>query len=143
MTKKMANLRKQLEDIQKDLATKSGLEQNQRGDGVERDALGDMIKRDISVREELDRLLDEEEVFWAQRAKQRWLALGNRNTRYFHKAATIRNCRNRIICLKNEEVVFISDPHEIKSLFLRHFHNLFGGAVGGSGDAHNQGWGSD
>lgn len=55
------------------------------------------------MREELDRLAGDEEIFWAQREKQKWLTLGNRNTRYFHKAATIRCCRNRSLCLKNEE----------------------------------------
>lgn len=75
---------------------------------------------------ELDKLMADEELFWAQRAKQRWLDLGNRSSRYFHKMATIRNRHNRIICLKDERGVFVSDSHDIMNLFVRHFRNIFG-----------------
>ncbi|KAG5548951.1 hypothetical protein RHGRI_014354 [Rhododendron griersonianum] len=33
-----------------------------------------------SLRKELDSLLEQEELFWAQRSKQHWLALGDSNT---------------------------------------------------------------
>jgi hypothetical protein len=38
--------------------------------------------------DELDSLLEQEELKWQQRAKVNWLKHGDRNSKYFHAAAT-------------------------------------------------------
>lgn len=35
----------------------------------------------------------EQEIYWTQRARQNWIALGDKNTRLFQIAATIRKRR--------------------------------------------------
>ena len=37
-----------------------------------------------SLRREINDLLDDEEIYWGQRAKAHWLKEGNKNTKYFH-----------------------------------------------------------
>lgn len=64
-------------------------------------------------------------IHWAQRAKERWLALGNKNTKYFHKVASKKMRKNRIVCLKGDDGELVHDSDTIKQLFLKHFKSLF------------------
>ena len=51
-------------------------------------------QKEILVRLEL--LLEQEEIFWIQRARANWLKHGDRNTEFFHNYATQRKRRNTI-----------------------------------------------
>lgn len=87
----------------------------------------DLIKEEQSLRESYDRLLDGQEVYWAQRANEKWMVLGERNTSFFHKVASVKARGNRIVCLKNEAGDLIMGHEEIQQLLLTHFLNLFQG----------------
>jgi len=50
----------------------------------------------MSLKEELDNLLEVEDLKWRQRAKEDWLKYGDRNTKYFHACASQKNRRNLI-----------------------------------------------
>ena len=43
-----------------------------------------------SLRREINDLLDNEEIYWGQRAKAHWLKEGDKNTRFFHAQASER-----------------------------------------------------
>ncbi|XP_042944707.1 uncharacterized protein LOC122278595 [Carya illinoinensis] len=43
-----------------------------------------------SLQKELEKLLEQKDMKWRQRAKQNWFQLGDRNTRFFHSCATQR-----------------------------------------------------
>lgn len=60
-----------------------------------------------------------------QRAKQTWLEVGDRNTKYFYKKATIRSQKNRIVALKDSSGVLATDPVVIEAMFLDHFRSIF------------------
>ena len=47
-------------------------------------------------------MLDEEELFWKQRAHENWLLHGDGNNEYFHLIANGRRRKNNIIFLKME-----------------------------------------
>ena len=42
------------------------------------------------AREEMCKLLSQQEEYWKQRAKQFWMEAGDLNTTFFHRAASIR-----------------------------------------------------
>ena len=42
----------------------------------------------------IENLLEQEEIHWLQRGRANWLLHGDRNTSFFHNAATARNKRN-------------------------------------------------
>ncbi|KAJ4824103.1 hypothetical protein Tsubulata_034299 [Turnera subulata] len=51
---------------------------------------------------ELDRLLEQEEVFWKQRSRVLWLEDGDRNTAYFHRRASQIRKANQLKGLRDE-----------------------------------------
>ncbi|KAK8677516.1 hypothetical protein V6N13_143050 [Hibiscus sabdariffa] len=56
------------------------------------------IEDDLLI--ELERILDQEKILWRQKSCSNWISLGDRNTTYFHRKATIRKQRNKISSLK-------------------------------------------
>ncbi|KAA3462419.1 non-ltr retroelement reverse transcriptase [Gossypium australe] len=55
--------------------------------GKERD--DEMLARIIDTKIHLNMEIDKDEVYWEQRARANWLQLGDKNTAYFHKCATV------------------------------------------------------
>lgn len=53
-------------------------------------------------------ILNQEELFWYQRAKQDWIKFGDRNTKFFHLSTLVKRRRNSIEALiaDNGEMVF-------------------------------------
>ena len=44
----------------------------------------------------IENLLEQEEIYWVQRGCANWLLHGDRNTSFFHNAATTKKKRNQI-----------------------------------------------
>ncbi|XP_074346276.1 uncharacterized protein LOC141685051 [Apium graveolens] len=61
----------------------------------------DGIRQYNEVRWEYLKLLEKQEIYWHQRAKQFWLQHGDQNTRFFHKYAVARKSNNSIDGLKD------------------------------------------
>ncbi|VFQ84628.1 unnamed protein product [Cuscuta campestris] len=53
---------------------------------------------------ELSKLLEQEDIYWRQRAKQHWLRSADANTKYFHQYASYRRKKNHIARLQDEYV---------------------------------------
>ena len=62
----------------------------------------EQINHEHLLRYKLDRLLDQQHIYWKQRAHSTWLAKGDRNTKNFHAQAAERKKRNTIKKLKVE-----------------------------------------
>ncbi|PPD96677.1 hypothetical protein GOBAR_DD06313 [Gossypium barbadense] len=79
-------------------------------DGTSSDGLLNLLNE---ARGQLGQLYDEEERYWAQRARNQWLRKGDRNTRYFHVRASGRKKKNRIDKLKDKQGLWHSYKNEI------------------------------
>jgi hypothetical protein len=73
--------------------------------------------RDI-LKSHVLKLLHNQNVYWKQRGKIKWVKLGNENTKFFHTKATTNYRKNYISMLLNDEQVEISD-HDGKAALLR------------------------
>ncbi|XP_074322934.1 uncharacterized protein LOC141659900 [Apium graveolens] len=71
------------------------------------------------------KLLEKQEIFWRQRAKQFWLREGEKNTRFFHKFASTRKEHNKIKKLKNENGDWKETDAEIQEIITDYFDNMF------------------
>ncbi len=83
------------------------------------------VRRESEQREQLDQLLHREEILWSQKAGKEWDLKGDRNTKYFQTVVRNRRRHNRIIQIKNEEDVWISDQTQIQHCFCAYFQKLY------------------
>lgn len=68
--------------------------------------------------------MSEQEDFWRQKARSRWLVVGDNNTKYFHASVASKRLRLAIHRIKNEEGVWLDDVSQIKSQAV-HFFEKF------------------
>jgi hypothetical protein len=61
----------------------------------------------------LDNLLKNEETWWAQRAKAKWLQQGDKNSKYFHLKASQRKRKNKINFIHNQQGDKLTDNEDI------------------------------
>ncbi|WJX67493.1 hypothetical protein P8452_51955 [Trifolium repens] len=70
-------------------------------------------------------ILDQEDLFWYQRARQDWIKFGDRNTRFFHLSTTVRKCKNCIESLQNNDGETIEEPKALEQMTVSFFSNLY------------------
>lgn len=76
-------------------------------------------------RQDLDRIIKQEEIYWKKRARVTWIKEGDENTKFFHAVANGRRNRNFIpwVMHNNDRV---DDEKRIGDVFTSFFHNLYG-----------------
>ncbi|XP_072087375.1 uncharacterized protein [Arachis hypogaea] len=70
-------------------------------------------------------LWKQEEKYWAQRARVKWLKWGDRNTAFFQASTIQRRDRNRIDRLRNNEGNWVHKQEDIMRLIEEHYSELF------------------
>ncbi|CAN1348763.1 hypothetical protein LINPERPRIM_LOCUS41571 [Linum perenne] len=78
----------------------------------------------ISIKCELDRLWKMEEISWSQKAKETWLKLGDRNTRFFHRVANARKRHNNLDRILVNGIA-TQGQQELKTAAVRFFQDLY------------------
>jgi hypothetical protein len=83
------------------------------------------IAREKELVAELEKLLEQEETYWAQRSWVNWLKLGDKNTSYFHNFASSRRSRNRIKGLRDQSGAMMEGTNQLKPMISDCFAGLF------------------
>jgi hypothetical protein len=52
------------------------------------------------LKENLEKLLEQQMIYWMQRGRIKWATLEDKSTKFFHTTATIKNNKNTIMVLK-------------------------------------------
>lgn len=65
----------------------------------------------------VDRLLVQEESFWHQRSRVKWLRKGDANTKFFHQSTLHRRGSNHVLKLKTENGTWEERPHRVKKAY--------------------------
>lgn len=78
----------------------------------------------LELWKELEDVLLQELLLWAQKARAEWSILGDCNTCYFHARANHRRKAKRIEAIKNNEGEWVFDVAQIKGLATTFFSNL-------------------
>ena len=82
-----------------------------------------MRQKELSVL--IENLLEQDEIYWAQRGRVNWLKNGDRNSSYFQHSATARRRRNLIKKLKDESQNWVEGNGNLSPLVRDYFDNLF------------------
>lgn len=51
---------------------------------------GGLTRLEAKLRKELDIVLDQEELLWFQKSREKWILEGDRNTSYYHTSAIVK-----------------------------------------------------
>ena len=73
-------------------------------------------QHDLTLKIEI--LLEQEEIYWAQRGHAKWLRHGDRNTNFFHQFASAHRCRNLIKRLKDNNNAWVEGNEKLKPLIF-------------------------
>lgn len=84
-----------------------------------------MKKFGLNMREEFNIILKKEELMWFQRSKVKWLADGDRNTKYYHLKTITKRRKNKISMLKDGNGKYVEDEDQLKSMINEYFKKLF------------------
>ena len=77
------------------------------------------------MKKEINELLDGEEVWWQQRSRVRWLGEGDHNTKYFHNHASVRQRKNTISGLWNENGIWCESKENVAATAISYFENIY------------------
>ncbi|KAL4386031.1 hypothetical protein GQ457_09G026140 [Hibiscus cannabinus] len=106
---------------------------------LERRANPFLIELEISLKRELDKILEQEESLWFQRARTKWIQWGDRNTAYFH-ATTLSRCRrNHINMLHLPDGSWSNDHTILKEHAIDFFRTLLTSEARNSGPTSQPG----
>ncbi|KAH7867459.1 hypothetical protein Vadar_033759 [Vaccinium darrowii] len=75
-----------------------------------------------------------EESYKKQKSRISWLALGDKNTRFFHHKMNAHRVRNSILSLATDQGVRLEDPNAIEAEILGYFQGLLGTGFAGKWD---------
>ncbi|CAA7019727.1 unnamed protein product [Microthlaspi erraticum] len=98
---------------------------NEVQDALERGPSDTLLAREDVLIKELDVVLEQEEMLWFQKSREKWIPLGDRNTRFFHTSTVIRRHKNIIDMLKKEDGNWTADAQEMESLAISYFKLLY------------------
>jgi hypothetical protein len=81
------------------------------------------LQRDLQ--REYDMILRQEEIHWYQKARDDWIKLGDRNTKFFHAKTVIRRKRNKIHGLHLPNGNWCTDDNTLREEAQLYFKTLF------------------
>ena len=92
---------------------------------MQQDCSGELGAEIRAIRRELNELLDDEELYWGQRAKAHWLKEGDKNTKFFHAHASDRRKQNTILGIWDESGRWCEEKESIAQAAVAYFENIY------------------
>lgn len=83
------------------------------------------IKVEKELRENIENLMENEEIMWAQRARSTWIIEGDRNTTFFQTLVKQRKARNKILQITTADTSILEELGDIEYYILEHFKNQY------------------
>lgn len=74
---------------------------------------------------EIEKLTNQEELYWRQRSKANWLSSGDWNTKFFHAFALDRKKQNNVKGIVNSHRNWCPEDNAISNIILDYFSKLF------------------
>eukprot|EP00253_Pinus_taeda_P007130 PITA_07130 len=81
----------------------------------------EMLEQERNIHNKLEERQKQEEIYWRQKSRIRWLREGERNTKFFHRTTVQRRMHNSIPFIQTQGGAKIEKHEEIEAEFLNHF----------------------
>lgn len=92
---------------------------------IENNPSDELLQKESSLMNEFDVALEQEEIIWYQKSREKLLTHGDRNTKFFHTSTIIRRRKNKIEMLKNAEGQWLTDEEELEKLAITYYKRLY------------------
>ena len=73
----------------------------------------------------MEKILNEEEMYWQQRGNEKWVLEGDTNSKFFHLKANGRKRKKSIVAMMDGEEL-TTDPARIQAIIYSYYKGLFG-----------------
>ncbi|KAL8151867.1 hypothetical protein V2J09_021675 [Rumex salicifolius] len=77
------------------------------------------------LKRDLEDCLQQEEMFWFQKSREKWVELGDRNTAYFHASTIIRRRRKYVLALKDHAENRVVEKPDLENMVVTFFKDLY------------------
>ncbi|XP_010472251.1 PREDICTED: uncharacterized protein LOC104751896 [Camelina sativa] len=77
------------------------------------------------IKWDLNKAFREEEIYWKQKSRQKWLREGDRNTTFFHGSVKYKRLKNRVISLLDKHGLEAYEEGSKGSIAVEFFSELF------------------
>ncbi|KAL8161182.1 hypothetical protein V2J09_012671 [Rumex salicifolius] len=78
-----------------------------------------LLAEEERVVAELDLVLNQEELLWLQKSREKWVWEGDRNTSFFHLSTIVRRRRNRIEMLRDDSGSWVTDQGRLEEMAMK------------------------
>eukprot|EP00253_Pinus_taeda_P028735 PITA_28735 len=82
------------------------------------------LEQEQHLSDQLEDRRKQEEIYWQQKSRVRWLREGERNTKFFHNTTVQRRMHNNIPFLQNQQGARVEEHKEIEQTLLNHFQQV-------------------
>eukprot|EP00253_Pinus_taeda_P028234 PITA_28234 len=82
------------------------------------------LQQESSILSQLEIRRKQEEIYWRQKSRVRWLKEGERNTKFFHRTTIQRRMHNNIPFIQNRSGAKVEAHEEIEKELLNHFKQI-------------------
>ncbi|OMO96071.1 reverse transcriptase [Corchorus capsularis] len=83
------------------------------------------FRQEKEVRQQLELLYEQEQIFWMQKSRTNWIIHGDINTKFYHTTTARRRLRNKITFVVDEQGYQCEETEQIESAFLNAYEDLF------------------
>ncbi|XP_056162531.1 uncharacterized protein LOC130136281 [Syzygium oleosum] len=83
-----------------------------------------LLEREVELQRTFSDLRLQEESFYRQKSRIRWIKEGDMNTKFFHHHVNHRRLHNRILSVSTGDGEFITEPLAVKNHIVCHFQQL-------------------
>ncbi|XP_024195608.1 uncharacterized protein LOC112198716 [Rosa chinensis] len=88
-----------------------------------------LIKLEAELIHDYESILNQENLFWKQKSRDKWLQGGDRNTKFFHLTTLVRRRKNKIEGLFDSNGNWFTDSASMKNIAVDFFTNLFSSPI--------------
>ncbi|XP_024011324.1 uncharacterized protein LOC112086588 [Eutrema salsugineum] len=124
---RIANCRKDLAKWKRSSNSNSKLNMQRLSEELDKESASTSpdFQKMANIKLELLKAIKEEEVYWRQKSKERWLLAGDKNTSFFHGKVKTRRMRNNIAALQDVNGVDRFSEAEKGNIAVEYFSTLF------------------